>query len=277
MADTPSGGRDGGHGGRRSGKHDGGRNDGRNDGRKGRRNEARGRNEGGGANGRRKGRRNEARERNEGGGANGAPDDLNGEEECAHPLSATSLCPANPPCRITLFGGPIMPLQTDQQIRNGERYCEPEGGPGNGYVLSLLLLISHMALTLPRQSYAGQNEPFPGNRGPENAFVYPLRISHMALTLRRWPYVGQNGPIAGAQQPGNNGMVQNGRLIGCVLLLALLAFPFCSVLTHHPRLDALPQYSQFDTWERDVSREYNPVTGVLFDFNPNGRSPARNA
>lgn len=73
MADTLSGGRDGGrdggHGGRRSGKHAGGRN--------------------GGRNGKRKSRRNgEARERNEGDGANDEPDELDGEEECVHPLPA---------------------------------------------------------------------------------------------------------------------------------------------------------------------------------------------
>lgn len=123
MADTYSsgrgGGRDGGHGDRRSGKHDGGRN--------------------GGRNGKRKSRRNGAarEQQNDGGGANGQPDEPDVEEECAHPSPATPLHSADRQCRITLPGNPIIPFLANQQMWNGERYGMPEGGPGNGYVLSL--------------------------------------------------------------------------------------------------------------------------------------------
>lgn len=120
MADTYSsgrgGGRDGGHGDSRSGKHDGGRNSGRNGKRKSRRNGA-------------------AREQqNEGDGANGPPDEPDVEEECAHSPPAAPLYSANQRCRIDLLGDPIIPFLANQQMRNGERYGMPEGGPGNGYV-----------------------------------------------------------------------------------------------------------------------------------------------
>ncbi|OBT73996.1 hypothetical protein VF21_06016 [Pseudogymnoascus sp. 05NY08] len=137
-------GRDGGHDGRRSGKHDGGRNFGRNGKRKSRRNGA-------------------AREQqNKAGGAISLPNEPDVEEE------------------ITLPGNPIIPFLANQQMRNGERYGMPEGGPGNGY------------------SYAGQNELFQGNGGRENARSY----------------VGQNEPIPRDQQQGNNGLAPGGQLVG---------------------------------------------------------------
>ncbi|OBT60793.1 hypothetical protein VE03_09903 [Pseudogymnoascus sp. 23342-1-I1] len=89
-------------------------------------------------------------------------------------------------------------------------------------------------------SYAGQNEPILLNEGPENV----------------WPNAGQNEPIPHAHQPGNNGLAPGSQLAG---------------------LDALPQYSPFDTWVGNVSRGYDPVTGVLFDFDPNAGPPARDA
>lgn len=135
----------------------------------------------------------------------------------------------------------------------------------------------HLALTLPRWSYAGQNEPILGDGGPENAFVYPLRIPHMALTLCRWSYDGQNEPIPGAQQLSNNNVVQDGQLVGCVPPLAPPASTFCSVLTHGSRFDELPHYSPFDGWAGNVSRDDDPVAHFRFDFDPNGGPPARDA
>lgn len=143
-------------------------------------------------------------------------------------------------------------------------------------MISLLLLFLD-ALTLHRYSYAGQNELFPGNGSQENAFVYPPRISQMALTFRRQSYVGPNEPTPGDQQPGNNGLAPGGQLVGYVLLIALVAFTICSMLTHDSRLDELDRYSPFETWAGDVSRGYNPATDRFFDSGPNGGPPARDA
>ncbi|KFX87431.1 hypothetical protein V490_08251 [Pseudogymnoascus sp. VKM F-3557] len=147
MADTHSGrhgsghggGRDSGNGSRRSSKHEGSRH--------------------GERTGNRKRRcHGESGEHNEGGGANGSSDELNDEDE------------------ISLYGGPIMPFLTDQQIRDGEGFGIPERGPWNG-------------------SFAGQNEPFSGQGGQQNERPYP----------------GQNQPIPGSQQLGNNNLAPSGQ------------------------------------------------------------------
>ncbi|KFY13534.1 hypothetical protein V492_03203 [Pseudogymnoascus sp. VKM F-4246] len=82
-------------------------------------------------------------------------------------------------------------------------------------------------------AYAGQNEPFPGDGDPENVLSYNY----------------QPEPISGAQTQRNNGISPDGQLIG---------------------LDGLPQYSPFDTWEDNISKEYNPRSDFLFRFSPHG-------
>lgn len=80
------------------------------------------------------------------------------------------LCSANLPCRISLYGGPIMPFLTDQQIRDGEGFGIPERVPWNGYVVypSCFLFVFCLALMLRSRSFAGQNEPISGQGGPQN-------------------------------------------------------------------------------------------------------------
>lgn len=132
-------------------------------------------------------------------------------------------------------------------------------------------------LTLHRWSFAGQNEPIPGHGSLEGVFEYSRRISPVTSVPRRLSYDGQNEPIPGFGHPNNNDPATGAHLVGCVLLISSVDSAVCSVLTRDPRLEELPQYSPFDTWEGEVSRGYNPVTDFLFNLDPNRGMPGRNA
>lgn len=90
-------------------------------------------------------------------------------------------------------------------------------------------------------------------------------------------YDGQAEPIPGSEQPNSNSPVLGAQLVGCALLISSVDSTICSMLTGDSRLEGLPQYSPFDTWESEVSRGENPVTDFLFDLDSNRGPPARNA